>query len=384
MSLIHDLRRFFQHPHSNAIGLVFLASSWGFGSWVIHLPLVKSNLDVDEGTLGLLLFGMPTGQILSNLLASTFIQKFGLRNTCLIGGLLFSVIMVFPVLISRKELFFLTLFGMGMTYAFLNIAMNTISGVISKQLGYSIISTCHAMWSIGGVFGTLFGSMFLLLGGSATGHMVASMGMMIMLLLYPLSILRSADGMQKPTDQSKRVMAFSARLLLLIVVGVLVMLAEGFAYDWSTIFLKEYRGATGAFAALGFSLFMIGMTIGRLSGDTLLKTTSSRFMLVAGCILGVSGILIAVFFPFYLLGCIGLFFLGIGCSLNSPILYALAMNLPDTPAEVGLATFATFSFVGFMAGPPTIGWLARLYGLDMAMLFVAGGLLLAVGLMRRL
>jgi hypothetical protein len=68
---------------------------------------------------------------------------------------------------------------------------------------------------------------------------------------------------------------------------------------------------------------------------------------------------------------LGFALLGAGCSLGAPILYAAALRIPGIPPAAGLSTFATFSFVGFLAGPPVIGFVAEAVGLPWGIALVA-------------
>lgn len=70
--------------------------------------------------------------------------------------------------------------------------------------------------------------------------------------------------------------------------------------------------------------------------------------------------------------------LGIGVSLGAPITYAMSMRIPSIPPATGLATYATFSFLGFLIGPPIIGLIAKAIGLRYAFIIVSALLLTSV------
>ena len=94
------------------------------------------------------------------------------------------------------------------------------------------------------------------------------------------------------------------------------------------------------------------MTLGRFAGDTLIPRIGAKRWLQIGGVIGASGLLLAILLPVPVVGLLGFALLGAGCSLGAPILYAAALRIPGIPPAAGLATFATFSFVGFLAGPP--------------------------------
>ena len=47
------------------------------------------------------------------------------------------------------------------------------------------------------------------------------------------------------------------------------MITEGAMADWSGLYLRQDLGASAAVAALAYSFFTAGMTVGRLVGDAI-------------------------------------------------------------------------------------------------------------------
>ena len=362
---------------------MFLLSSWGFSSWLVNIPYIKSNLDLNESTLGLILFGTPIGQIIMNYFAPQVIRNWGLYRVCLGSTFGLAIFMIIPIYATSSFVFFIGLVLNGVNYSLLNISMNTITAVVSEELKYSVISTSHAMWSIGGVLGTFFAGILFSMSIDATVHIVIAALIIIGVALYVKNALRNIPNLEAKKERSKTNFKLTPKLTLLIVIGVLLMIAEGFAFDWSAVFLRDYRNASEAYAAFGFSAFMLAMTTGRLLGDTVMLRYNSKTILTIDGIVAIVGILIAVYTNSFWLGYIGLALLGFGVALNSPVLYSLSMKTPGIKPEVGLATFATFSFVGFLAGPPLIGWFAQQYGLEISMLGVAMALLIGLLLSQR-
>jgi hypothetical protein len=63
--------------------------------------------------------------------------------------------------------------------------------------------------------------------------------------------------------------------------------------------------------------------------------------------------------------------LGMGVALAAPILFNAAARVPGFASGAGLASYATFSFIGFLAGPPAIGFLGERFSLSYGFLVVA-------------
>lgn len=61
-------------------------------------------------------------------------------------------------------------------------------------------------------------------------------------------------------------------------IGILcfiMFLAEGSMLDWSALFLTTLRGVEHSQAGLGYALFSITMTLGRLNGDRVVNSLSA-------------------------------------------------------------------------------------------------------------
>ncbi|HEY0110617.1 MAG TPA: MFS transporter, partial [Fibrella sp.] len=116
---------------------------------------------------------------------------------------------------------------------------------------------------------------------------------------------------------------------------------------------------------------------GRFMGDALIPRIGAKRWLMLGGLIGAAGLVLAVVIPTPAVALLGFALLGAGSSLGAPILYSAALRIPNIPPAAGLATFATFSFVGFLAGPPLIGFIAEGFGLSWGLLFVAFMLLVS-------
>ena len=55
--------------------------------------------------------------------------------------------------------------------------------------------------------------------------------------------------------------------MLLAILCLLVMVTEGAMADWGGLYLRQDLGASAALAALAYSFFTAGMTVGRVVGD---------------------------------------------------------------------------------------------------------------------
>jgi fucose permease len=189
----------------------------------------------------------------------------------------------------------------------------------------------------------------------------------------------SPAGIQQPQSSFVRP---NRDLLLMILIGLALAMGEGAAFDWSAVYLRETLGSSNQIAALGFASFSLTMTGFRFMGDAIIPKIGAKRWLQIGSMVAASGLFFAIALPYPLTALLGFALLGAGCSLGAPILYAAALRVPGIPPAAGLATFATFSFIGFLAGPPLIGFVAEGFGLYYGLGFVALMLIISAGLSR--
>jgi hypothetical protein len=274
---------------------------------------------------------------------------------------------------------------MGLNAALINVAMNTSATNLERSQGIVIMSSCHGMWSLGGLLGSGIAGGVIALHVSPSVHVVVMSGLILILTLVLQPILAQIPSSSRTETGEKAGSSFvmpNVDLLLMILIGLALAMGEGAAFDWSAVYLRETLGASSQIAALGFGSFSLMMTSFRFLGDAIIPKIGPKRWLQIGGLLAAFGLFVAIAFPYPATALIGFAILGAGCSLGAPILYAASMRVPGIPPAAGLATFATFSFIGFLAGPPIIGFVAEGFGLYYGLGFVAIMLLISAGLSR--
>jgi predicted MFS family arabinose efflux permease len=353
-----------------------MAESMLFATWLSRIPMVKEDLGLSDGQLGLMLFGMPLGLLLMNPFSGQLTARMGVANASRISLVFMALAFLVPTSATEKWLLFIGLMLAGMSSAFANVAMNAAATRIEQQYGMRIMSTCHGMWSLGGMTAALFAS-FLIASGVPTFQHMLGMSLLATAIAWLLGPDLSGIAPPEATEKSGFIMP-DANLLLLICIGIFGMMAEGLAFDWAGVYLRQVVHTSQEVSALGLTCYAAAMTLARFTGDGIIPRLGEKRMLTIGGCVAVSGLLLAIVMPYKLTVLLGFALLGAGCALTAPILFGASMRLPGINPAAGLATYATFSFIGFLAGPPLIGFVAEALDLPMGLLMVA--LLLCVGL----
>lgn len=376
--IIRNLLAYFSHAQARAVGLVFASESLLFGSWVAHIPHVKQKLALSDSELGLILFAMPAGLLTMNPLTGYIVGKLGQARACFWAAIALALAVCIPINAPTIPVLVLGLYLVGLSSALVNVAMNTLATDVEKASGLSIMSSCHGMWSVGGMVGSGIAGVVIALRLAPELHLPMVAGVVLLLTLGLKQFLERIPV--QPTEATASFVMPNRNLLIMIIIGLALAMGEGTAFDWSAVYLRETLGASSQLAALGFGAFSLTMTLGRFMGDTLIPRLGAKRFLQLGGLVAAFGLFLAVLVPVPAVALLSFALLGAGCSLGAPILYGAALRVDGIPPAAGLATFATFSFIGFLAGPPVIGFVSDAFGLSWGIAFVGFMMLLSAGL----
>ena len=141
------------------------------------------------------------------------------------------------------------------------------------------------------------------------------------------------------------------------------MLSEGIMFDWSGVYFKDVVKAPEQLVVLGYTSFMLMMATGRFLGDRVIQKFGRRKILqISGCLISI-GLFSAVLLPYIATAALAFMLVGIGVSTIVPTVYSLAGRTKDIPPGIALTMVSSVSFLGFMLGPPGIGYIAEAWGL---------------------
>jgi MFS family permease len=121
--------------------------------------------------------------------------------------------------------------------------------------------------------------------------------------------------------------------------------------------------APASLVILGYTSFMIMMAAGRFLADFLIsKIGRKRLLQISGLMIS-GGLFTAVFFPYLIASTLAFMMVGLGVSSIVPTVYSTAGKQSKVPPGIALATVASVSFLGFLMGPPLIGYIAEVLSL---------------------
>jgi MFS family permease len=344
--------------------LIFALGGIVLGSWAPLVPLAKTRLNVDEGTLGLLLLCMGLGSLLAMPITGYLTNRFGPKPVISVSGLGLCLVLLLAAMIDQTWLMALNLVLFGAVMGCLSVSMNLQSVLVERAEGKAILSGFHAMFSLGGIIGSGLVSFLLAQGTSAVLSACAAVAVMLALLFA------AQKGLLRVTEPKvEKAPAFVVPKGVVIAIGVLsllAMLAEGSVLDWGALFMIEAHDAQLGTAGFAYTAFALTMTAGRLVGDRLRTGLGDLNMLIGSAALALIGFLISLFAPGPVLALGGFLLVGAGLSNIAPILFTLTGKTKAMPANLAIASVLTVGYLGIIAGPAGIGFIAHATSLSTA------------------
>jgi predicted MFS family arabinose efflux permease len=259
--------------------------------------------------------------------------------------------------------------------------MNAQGVAVENHLSSPTMSRFHALFSIGGLVGAAIGGTIAAAHVPPLQHLA---GAAVVFIAITLSTATHGEGVPDghTEAQSHRLPLRSIPpvLLALCVIGFCMFLSEGAMADWVGVYLKQVLDAGQGTAAAGYAVFSGGMAVFRLLGDAITVKLGQVQTVRVGSLVAAFGLLFALAMPSPAWALPGFAATGAGFSVIVPLVFAAGGRIPAVSSGAGIATVSGIAYMGFLFGPPVIGFLSQRTSLRYALLFVVALTLLSAAL----
>jgi fucose permease len=347
--------------------MLFFVGGVAAAVWAALVPFAKVRAALDEGRLGLLLLCLGVGSISAMPIAGALVTRYGCRKVLTAATVVMCVTLPMLAVLSTFASLAVTLFIFGAGLGSADCAFNMQAVMVEVGSRKPLMSGFHGCYSAGGIMGGALASGLLTLGAAPLTSALAGTALMSILLAAAFAgLLPYGSHSEGPPFALPR-----GIVLFLGVLCFVVFLAEGAMLDWSAVFLTDQRGVQAAQAGFGFACFSLSMTLGRLTGDAIVKTVGPRVVVAGGASLAAFGIVLATVVPSWRICLVGYLLVGLGCSNIVPVLFSAVGRQRTMPQSVAVPALTTLGYAGVLTGPAGIGFIARHSSLGAAFLWVA-------------
>jgi len=351
------------------VSVFFFIAGLTFASWASRIPDIKTKLQLTEAGLGAVLFALPVGQLVSLPLSGWLTSRFGSRQMLIGAAILFPLTLLLLALAATTWQLIAALFFFGLWANLINIAMNTQAVGVEKMYGRSIMASFHGLWSLAGFTGAAIGSLFVSADISPLLHfsIVCTLTGLLVFTFYKNTLPNSFES----NSAQPLFVKPDRRILMLGLIAFCCMVCEGAMADWSGVYFQKVVQTPVAYTTLGFVAFMGTMATGRFLGDNLVTKFGVKNILQISGILIAAGLMTLVLLPFTATAIAGCLLVGFGVSCVVPVIFSLAGKSTGMSPGLALAAVSTISFLGFLIGPPLIGFIAQAASLRWSFTIIA-------------
>lgn len=336
-----------------AIFSIFFVHGSAFGTWSSLIPNIKARLSISDSQFGWSLFMIVVGSLLAMLASRSLIARFGSRQVLRVSTPLLLTTIVLATFTHVPSLFALVLLVLGLAGNSMDVAMNAQAVEAERSSDKALMSSFHAMWSLGGLTGAVLGGLLVKNAGSSFGALIAALSLSMIFAANQGKLLAAG-----PRQGVTTVRPFSAKWLL-IVVGLLAgvcMSTDAAVRDWSPLYLTGNFALDLGYSGLGYGAFASSMAICRLAGDRVRTSVGEKQLLAISASLAIIGLAIVAFANIATIALSGFVLLGIGVANIFPTLLSMAGRRGDASGIV--VVFATGYAIALPAAP-SFGTLAE-------------------------
>jgi len=347
-----------------AVSSMYFCTGLCFASWASRIPDIKTTLHLNDAMLGSILFALPVGQFTMMPFSGRLVTRFGSQVIMLFALPIYALCLNSIGLIHEGWQLAIVLFFFGLAGNLVNISINT-QGVAAEHLYQRpIMASFHGLWSLAGFTGALIGLLMINLKVPPGWHFIIVLILVIAIFLINQPYLvKERPGLRSDEPRRRFFTKPDGVLLQLGIIGFCSMASEGAMFDWSGVYFKDVVKAPASLVILGYTSFMIMMATGRFIADGMISRIGRQKLLQICGIMISSGLFISVLFPYLVTCTIAFMLVGLGVSSIVPTVYSTAGKNGRVPPGIALVTVSSVSFLGFLMGPPLIGYISEIAGL---------------------
>lgn len=353
-----------------AVAARFLVHGLVVSTWISRIPTIQALLQISNGALGMALLGAAIGSVSAIPACGWLVNRYGSSRVANWTSVGFCLSLVLPPLAVNVVTLFAALFAYGVMAGANDVAMNSQAVAIELHMKSPTMSRFHAMFSIGAMVGAA-------LGGWVAAHHVlpwihfsvgAALFIAITLATSPM-MLEVHDHLEK-REHGLPFWRIPPVLLALCIIGFCIFLSEGAMADWTAVYLKQVLAAGPGLAAMGYAVFSAGMAIFRLLGDAITTRLGPARTVRTGALVAAAGLGLALLAPTAYWALPGLAASGAGFSVIIPLVFGAGGRVKSVGRGAGVATVSGIGYLGFLFGPPAIGFVSQLTSLRYALWIV--------------
>ena len=353
-----------------AVSLIFAINGMVFGTWASRIPAIVDFHDLSPGSLGLLIFLAGLSAVIAFSIFGRAADRYGAAFiTKRATLLLIPLTLIFIAYANSIWMLVFAVIFFGAIHGGDDVAMNAWAAEVEREYTRPVMSSFHAMWSLGAGIGAGLGSLLAFYEVGFKNHF-SLISIIIFVLALSAAFVPFESQKNKKEANSPFISIPKGSLLPVATITFFASLSEGAVADWSAIFLKSVASLNDGNAALGFTVFSVCMFSMRLLGDRISfilgPATAARY----SGIVALTGSIILLVSDYFLLLLFGFGLIGLGIAVIIPLAFSRAGNDETISQGTAIASIATLGYGGMLLGPLFLGLIAEITSIKTSFLIL--------------
>ena len=353
-----------------AVSLIFAINGMVFGTWASRIPAIVDFHDLSPGSLGLLIFLAGLSAVIAFSIFGRAADRYGAAFiTKRATLLLIPLTLIFIAYANSIWMLVFAVIFFGAIHGGDDVAMNAWAAEVEREYTRPVMSSFHAMWSLGAGIGAGLGSLLAFYEVGFKNHF-SLISIIIFVLALSAAFVPFESQKNKKEANSPFISIPKGSLLPVATITFFASLSEGAVADWSAIFLKSVASLNDGNAALGFTVFSVCMFSMRLLGDRISfilgPATAARY----SGIVALTGSIILLVTDSFLLLLLGFGLVGLGIAVIIPLAFSRAGNDETISQGTAIASIATLGYGGMLLGPLFLGLIAEITSIKTSFLIL--------------
>ena len=329
-----------------------------WGTWAVAALDVQHFLGFTDAQLGLLLAATVAGGAGANAFGGVFAERHGTRTVLTVALVSWGTTLGLTASVSAPlvfcALFLATVATGGLVDVVMNIAGTAALGSQPKRL-----LRLNAQYNVGALVGAGVAGVLLTQGLSfrVVWGGLAVLALVLAAWVWRADLPAAETGEDHSLTAGFRALTHGGLRPLAVVFGI-GALVEGGIGTWGVLFL---RSQLGILVLAGAGAYMVGAALATTARSTLGWTAArfgSRRVAQAGLAIAGVGLLVEAASSTAIIAALGLALGALGASVYWPLLLSHASEGTDRPGLV-VGGLSACGYVGFLAGPPVVGWISQ-------------------------
>ena len=353
-----------------AVSLIFAINGMVFGTWASRIPAIVDFHDLSPGSLGLLIFLAGLSAVIAFSIFGRAADRYGAAFiTKRATLLLIPLTLIFIAYANSIWMLVFAVIFFGAIHGGDDVAMNAWAAEVEREYTRPVMSSFHAMWSLGAGIGAGLGSLLAFYEVGFKSHF-SLISIVIFVLALSAAVVPFESQKNKKEANSPFISIPKGSLLPVATITFFASLSEGAVADWSAIFLKSVASLNDGNAALGFTVFSVCMFSMRLLGDRISfilgPATAARY----SGLVALTGSIILLVSDSFLLLLLGFGLIGLGIAVIIPLAFSRAGNDKTISQGTAIASIATLGYGGMLLGPLFLGLIAEITSIKTSFLIL--------------